>query len=45
MARRIVNPNEKEKVMFAKLVYRGLPAPVLMTVTAFVQYLAIYAFA
>lgn len=31
--------------MFAKLVYRGLPASVLMTVTAFLQYFAIRAFA
>ena len=31
--------------MFAKLVYSGLPTSVLMTVTAFVQYFAIRAFA
>ena len=31
--------------MFARLLYSGLPAPVLMAATAFVQYFAIRAFA
>jgi hypothetical protein len=31
--------------MFAKLLYRGLPTPMLLMVTAFIQYHAIRAFA
>jgi hypothetical protein len=35
----------KEMTMFTKMVYRGLPPSMLMTVTAFLQYYAIRAFA
>jgi hypothetical protein len=31
--------------MIVKLLYRGLPTPLLMSVTAFVQYYAVRAFA